>query len=79
MAHQVKAQPTKIAGRLSHHGFIQLIVQELLQRINVAWAYFFYFGMSLKHAYSQNIRESHLQRNPPAPGVEKGRVGLSHQ
>ena len=27
MAHQVKAQPTKIAGRLSQHGLIQLIVQ----------------------------------------------------
>ena len=26
MAHQVKAHPTKIAGRLSHHGLIQLIV-----------------------------------------------------
>ena len=26
MAHQVKAQPTKITGRLSHHGLIQLIV-----------------------------------------------------
>ena len=26
MAHQVKAQPTKISGRLSHHGLINLIV-----------------------------------------------------
>ena len=32
MAHQFKAHPTKIAGRLSHHGLIKLIVQELLQR-----------------------------------------------
>ena len=40
MAHQVKAHPTKIARRLSHHGLIQLIVQELLQRRNIAWAYF---------------------------------------
>ena len=29
MAHQVKAEPTKIAGRLSNHSLIQLIVQEL--------------------------------------------------
>ena len=36
MAHQVKAQPTKIVGRLSHHGLIQLIVQELWQRRNIA-------------------------------------------
>ena len=27
MAHQVKAQPTKIARRLSHYGLIQLILQ----------------------------------------------------
>ena len=36
MARQVKDHPTKIAGRLSHHGLIQLIVQELLQRRNIA-------------------------------------------
>ena len=42
MAHKVKAQPTKITGRLSHHGLIQLIVQELLQRRNIAWAYFLF-------------------------------------
>ena len=36
MAHQVKANPTKIAGRLSHYGLIKLIVLELLQRRNVA-------------------------------------------
>ena len=42
MAHQVKAQPTKITGRLSHHGLIQLIVQELLQRRNIAWTHFLF-------------------------------------
>ena len=36
MAHQVRAKPTKIAGRLSHHGLIKLIVLELLQIRNVA-------------------------------------------
>ena len=44
MAHQVKAQPTKITARLSHHGLIQLIVQELLQRRNIAWAYFLFWN-----------------------------------
>ena len=44
MAHQVKAQPTKIARRLSHHGLIQLTVQELLQRRNVAWEYFLFWN-----------------------------------
>ena len=36
MAHQVRAKPTKIPGRLSHHGLIKLIVPELLQRRNIA-------------------------------------------
>ena len=44
MAHQVKAHPTKIAGRLSHHGLIKLIVQELLQRKNIAWTYFLFWN-----------------------------------
>ena len=40
MAHQVRPNPTKIAGRLSHHGLIKLIVLELLQRRNIACTYF---------------------------------------
>ena len=40
MAHQVKAQSAKIARRLSHHGLIQLLIEELLKRRNMAWAYF---------------------------------------
>ena len=44
MAHQVKAHPTKIAGRLSHHGLIQHIVQELLQRRNIAWTHFLFWN-----------------------------------
>jgi hypothetical protein len=30
MAHQVKAKPSKVAGRLSHHGLIKLLIYELL-------------------------------------------------
>ena len=44
MAHRVRAQPTKIAGRLSHHGLINIIVQELLQRSNIAWTYFLFWN-----------------------------------
>ena len=36
--------PTKIAGRLYHHGLIKLIVQELLQRTNVAWTFFLFWN-----------------------------------
>ena len=44
MAHQVKAQPTKIAGRLSHHGLIQLLIQELLKRRIMAWKHFLFWN-----------------------------------
>ena len=44
MAHQVRAKPPKIVGRLSHHGLIKLIVLELLQRRNVAWTYFLFWN-----------------------------------
>ena len=44
MAHQVRAKPTKIAGRLSHHGLIKPIVSELLQRRNIAWMYFLFWN-----------------------------------
>ena len=44
MAHHVRAKPTKIAGRLSHHGLIKLIIFELLQRRNIAWTYFLFWN-----------------------------------
>ena len=44
MAHQVKAQPTKIAGRPSHHGLIQMLIQELLKIRNMAWPYFLFWN-----------------------------------
>ena len=44
MAHKVKAHPSKIAGRMSHHGLIQLLVQELLKRRNMAWPYFLFWN-----------------------------------
>ena len=44
MAHQVRAKPTKIASRLSHHGMIKLIVLELVQRMNVSWTYFVFWN-----------------------------------
>jgi hypothetical protein len=44
MAHQVKAKPSKVAGRLSHHGLIKLLVCELLQRRNKEWNYFLFWN-----------------------------------
>jgi hypothetical protein len=42
MAHQVKAKPNKVVGRISHHGLIKLLVCELLQRRGKEWNYFLF-------------------------------------
>jgi hypothetical protein len=44
MAHQVKAKPSKVAGRLSHHGLIKLLIYELLQRRNKDWGHFLFWN-----------------------------------
>jgi hypothetical protein len=44
MAHQVKAKPSQVAGRLSHHSLIKLLVCELLQRKGKEWNYFLFLN-----------------------------------
>jgi hypothetical protein len=44
MDHQVKENPNKIEGRLSHHGLIKLLVCELLQRRNMDWGHFLFWN-----------------------------------
>ena len=68
MAHQVKAKPSKVIGRLSHHGLIKLIVQELLQRRNIAWTYFLFWnefeiGLQLEDKGKSPSRKSTTPRS----------------
>ena len=75
MAHQVKAQPTKIAGRLSHHGLIQLMIQELLKRRNMAWPYFLFWngfetGLQLEEKGKSLAKKS----STPTSGKRKRRA-----
>ena len=68
MEHQVKPHPTKIASRLSHHGLIQLLIQELLKRRNMAWPYFLFwngFEIGLEPERKGNL----LPRSPAHQGV----------
>jgi hypothetical protein len=44
MAHQVKAKPSKVAGRLSHHGLIKLLICELVQRRNKDYGHFLFWN-----------------------------------
>ena len=75
VAHQVKARPTKIVGRLSHHGLIQLLIQELLKRRNMAWAYFLFWnrfeiGLQPKEKGKSPAKKS----NTPRSGKRKRRA-----
>ena len=68
MAHQVKSQPSKIAGRMCHHGLIQLLVQELLKRRNMAWPYFLFWngfetGLQLEEKGKSPVRKSNTLRS----------------
>jgi hypothetical protein len=45
MAHQVKAKPRKVVGRLSHHGLINILICELLERRNKDWGHFLFWNV----------------------------------
>jgi hypothetical protein len=46
MAHQVKAKCNKVAGRLSYHSLIKILVCEMLQRRGKEWNYFLFWNDS---------------------------------
>ena len=75
MAHQVKAQPTKIAGRLSHHGLIQLLIQELLKIRNMQWPYFmFWNGFEIGLQPEENGKSPAKKSSTPMSGRRKRRA-----
>ena len=75
MAYQVRAKPPKIAGRLSHHGLIKLIVSKLMQRRNIAWAYFlFKIEFETKLQPENKKRSSSKKSSTPRSGKRKRRA-----
>jgi hypothetical protein len=44
MAKQVKAQPTKVASRISHQGLITLLVKEALYKKQIEWSFFLFWN-----------------------------------
>ena len=75
MAHQVKPQPTKFVGRLSHHGPIKLIVLELLQRRNIAWTYFLFWNEFETELQLEDKRNSSSKKSStPRTGKRKRRA-----
>ena len=44
MAKQVKAEPTKLTSRLSHHGLITLLIKDALKRKQIEWGFFLFWN-----------------------------------
>jgi hypothetical protein len=44
MEKQVKAQPTKVASRISHQGLITLLIKEALYRKQIEWSFFLFWN-----------------------------------
>ena len=71
----MKAQPTKIAGRLSHHGLLQLLIQELLKRRNMAWTHFlFWNGFEIGLQPEEKGKSPSKKSSTPRSGKRKRRV-----
>ena len=58
MAHQVKAHPTNILGRLSYHGLIQLLIQVFLKR-TMAWLYFLFWN-----GFETDLQQEEMGKSP---------------
>lgn len=44
MAKHVKAEPTKINSRLSHHGLITLLIKDALRKKHIEWGFFLFWN-----------------------------------
>ena len=44
MAKQVKADPTKLTSKLSHHGLITLLIKDVLRKKQIEWGFFLFWN-----------------------------------
>ena len=44
MAKQVKAEPTKLTSRLSHHVLITLLIKDALRKRQIEWSFFLFWN-----------------------------------
>jgi hypothetical protein len=77
MAHQVKAKPSKIEGRLSHHGLIKLLVCELLQRRNRDWGHFLFWNEFQTDSQLEDKEKSSSKKSSTPRGGKRKRRAIS--
>jgi hypothetical protein len=74
MAHQVKAKPRKVVGRLPHHGLIKILVCELLQRRNEEWNYFLFWNEFQTDVHPEDKKSPYSRKySTPRSGKRKKR------
>jgi hypothetical protein len=75
MAHQVKDKPSKVVGRLSHHGLIKLLICELLQRRNKDWGHFLFWNEFQTDLQPKSKKRSSSKKSStPMSGKRKRRA-----
>jgi hypothetical protein len=77
MAHQVKAKPNKVAGRLSHHGLIKLLVCELLQRRGKEWNYFLFWNDFQTDVQPEGKKSPHSKKSSTPRSGKRRRRAIS--
>jgi hypothetical protein len=76
MAHQVKAKPSQVASRLSHHSLIKLLVCELLQRKGKEWNYLLFWN-DFQIEVRPEGKKSHHSKKSSSPRSGKRRRAIS--
>jgi hypothetical protein len=78
MARQVKAQPSKVASRLSHQGLITLLVREALQRKQVEWGFFLFWNeFQTKRPLEAENKKARGRKTPTPKNSHRKRKGIS--
>jgi hypothetical protein len=77
MAHKVKVKPNKVAGRLSHHGLIKLLVCELLQRRSKEWNYFLFWNDFQTDVQPEGKKSPHSKKSSTPRSGKRRRRAIS--
>jgi hypothetical protein len=77
MDHEVKAKPSQVAGRLSHHILIKLLVCELLQRKGKERNYFLFWNDFQTEVQSEGKKSPHSKKSSTARSGKRRRRGVS--
>jgi hypothetical protein len=77
MAHQVKTKPNNVAGRLSHHILIKILVCELLQRRGKEWNDFLFWNDFQTEVQPEGKKSPHSKMSSTPRSGKRRRRAIS--